>query len=258
MLRFKNLGSGSSGNATLVTASSGTTSTTVLVDCGLGIRDLERRAFEAGVLLADIDAIFITHEHSDHIGCARSLARKHRIPVWMSEGTHRGLREGDFEGLLRIAAHGQVIAVGDLRLHPFDVPHDAGEPLQLHCTDGDARLGILTDLGHVPPEVIEQLAGCGTVMLECNHDADLLAHGPYPWFLKKRVGGDFGHLANAAAAEAAVALQARGLRQVVAAHLSRQNNRPDLARASLASALGWPVDEIHVADQALGTAWLRA
>ncbi len=258
MLRFKNLGSGSSGNATLVHASSGVTSTTVLVDCGLGIRDLERRAALAGVLLADIDAIFITHEHSDHIGCARSLARKHRIPVWMSEGTHRGLREGDFEGLLRIAAHGQVIAVGDLRLHPFDVPHDAGEPLQLHCTDGDARLGILTDLGHVPPDVIEQLAGCGTVLLECNHDAELLANGPYPWFLKKRVGGDFGHLANAAAAEAAIALQARGLRQVVAAHLSRQNNRPDLARESLAGALGWPVDEIHVADQEQGTAWLRA
>ena len=258
MLRFKNLGSGSSGNATLVHASSGTTSTTVLVDCGLGIRALERRALEAGVLLADIDAIFITHEHSDHIGCARSLARKHRIPVWMSEGTHRGLREGDFEGLLRIAVHGQAIAVGDLRLHPFDVPHDAGEPLQLHCTDGDARLGLLTDLGHVPPEVIDQLAGCGTVLLECNHDADLLANGPYPWFLKKRVGGDFGHLANAAAAEAAIALQARGLKQVVAAHLSRQNNRPDLARESLARALGWEIEEIHVADQELGTDWLRA
>ena len=258
MLRFKNLGSGSAGNATLVHASSGTTATTLLVDCGLGIRALERRALEAGVALADIDAIFITHEHSDHIGCARSVARRHRIPVWMSEGTHRGLREDEFDGLLRITAHGQTIALGDLLLHPFEVPHDAGEPLQLHCTDGDARLGILTDLGHVPQGVITQLAGCGTVMLECNHDAEMLATGPYPWFLKKRVGGDLGHLANAAAAEAAIALQALGLRQVVAAHLSRQNNRPDLARSALAQALGWDEAAIHVADQDRGTAWLRA
>ena len=219
MLRFKNLGSGSAGNATLIHASSGTgAGTTVLVDCGLGIRALERRAAEAGV-----------------------LARKHRIPVWMSAGTHQGLREGDFEGLLHIAVHGQPIVVGDLRLHPFDVPHDAGEPLQLHCTDGDARLGILTDLGHVPPEVIEQLAGCGTVLLECNHDAEMLASGPY-----------------AVAAEAARALQASGLRQVVAAHLSRQNNRPELARRALSEALGWDEAAIHVADQDTGTGWLRA
>lgn len=258
MLRFKNLGSGSSGNATLVHASSGSVGTTLLVDCGLGIRTLERRAAEAGLLLSDLDAIFITHEHADHIGCARSLARKHRIPVWMSEGTHRGLREGDFDGLLHIASHAQVIDLGALQLHPFEVPHDAGEPLQLHCTDGDARLGILTDLGHVPPSVIEALAGCGTLMLECNHDAEMLAEGPYPWFLKKRVGGDFGHLANAAAAEAARTWLPLGLRQVVAAHLSRQNNRPDLARQALANALGCDLQDVHVADQETGTPWLRA
>jgi phosphoribosyl 1,2-cyclic phosphodiesterase len=258
VLRFKNLGSGSSGNATLVHASSGSLTTTLLVDCGLGIRTLERRAAEAGLLLSDLDAIFITHEHADHIGCARSLARRHRIPVWMSEGTHRGLRDGDFDGLLHIATHAQAIDLGALQLHPFEVPHDAGEPLQLHCTDGDARLGILTDLGHVPPSVIEALAGCGTLMLECNHDAEMLAEGPYPWFLKKRVGGDFGHLANAAAAEAARAWLPRGLRQVVAAHLSRQNNRPDLARQALAQALGCGLQDVHVADQETGTPWLRA
>jgi phosphoribosyl 1,2-cyclic phosphodiesterase len=130
--------------------------------------------------------------------------------------------------------------------------------LQLHCTDGDARLGILTDLGHVPSDVIEALAGCGTLMLECNHDAEMLAGGPYPWFLKKRVGGDFGHLANAAAAEAARAWLPRGLRQVVAAHLSRQNNRPDLAQQAMAQALGCSPQDVHVADQETGTPWLRA
>ncbi len=258
MLRFRSLGSGSSGNATLVHARSGTTATTLLVDCGLGVRALERRAAQAGVALADVDAIFITHEHSDHIGCARSVARRYRIPVWMSAGTHQALREQDFDGLLRIAVDGDPITLGDLRIDPFAVPHDAAEPLQLRCTDGDARLGILTDLGHVPPPVLAQLAGCRSVLLECNHDAGMLESGPYPWFLKRRVGGDWGHLANAAAAEAVRALAPLGLQQVVAAHLSRKNNQPALAREAVAGALGCAPGEVHVADQEEGTGWLDA
>ncbi len=258
MLRFKSLGSGSSGNATLVHARSGTTSTTLLIDCGLGVRALERRAAQAGVALEDVDALFITHEHSDHIGCARSVARRYRIPVWMSAGTHQALREQDFDGLLRIAVDGQPITIGDLQLDPFAVPHDAAEPLQLRCTDGQARLGVLTDLGHVPEAVIAQLAGCRTVLLECNHDAEMLASGPYPWFLKQRVGGDWGHLANAAAAEVVRALRPLGLQQVVAAHLSQKNNHPDLAREAVATALGCAPAEVAVADPENGTDWLQA
>ncbi|MFD0666432.1 MBL fold metallo-hydrolase [Ramlibacter sp. MAHUQ-53] len=258
MLRFKSLGSGSSGNATVVEATSGNVTTRLLVDCGLGIRRLDRALAEAGLAAADLDAIFVTHEHSDHIGCARALALRERLPVHMSAGTHAGLRERDFDGLLRVAADGQAIDLGALRVMPFDVPHDAREPLQLHCTDGDARLGILTDLGHVTAHVLAHLAGCGSLLLECNHDAQMLASGPYPWFLKRRVGGDWGHLANAAAAEAARTLQARGLRQVVAAHLSEKNNTPDLARTALAEALGAAPQDIHVATASAGCAWLRA
>ncbi len=258
MLRFKNLGSGSSGNATLVQAREGSSLTHLLVDCGLGLRDLSRRLGAAGLLAEQIDALFITHEHADHIGSARALALRQRIPVWMSAGTYAAIGEPDFEGLLQIARDGEAIAVGNLQVTPFTVPHDAREPLQLHCTDGASRLGILTDLGHVTSHVMSHLAGCGTLLLECNHDSGMLANGPYPHFLKRRVGGDWGHLANHAAAETAAALVSTGLRQVVAAHLSKINNHPSLARSALADALGCEPQEVHVADAASGSHWLDA
>ncbi|WBY02718.1 MBL fold metallo-hydrolase [Ramlibacter tataouinensis] len=257
MLRFKSLGSGSSGNATVVQARSGSTTSHLLVDCGLGIRQLDKRLGQAGMLAEQIDAIFITHEHADHIGCARSLALRERIPVWMSEGTWLGLGQPDFDGLLRIAGDSASFEVGALQVRPFTVPHDAREPLQLACTDGATQLGVLTDLGHATAHVLEQLAGCATVLLECNHDPQLLQGGSYPWFLKKRVAGDWGHLANEEAAAIAQALLGRGLRQVVAAHLSEQNNRPELARAALEAALGTAV-EVHIADGPSGSGWLAA
>jgi phosphoribosyl 1,2-cyclic phosphodiesterase len=256
MLRFRNLGSGSSGNATVVEGRSGTGVTRLLVDCGLGIRQLEQRLGSAGLAADDIDAIFITHEHSDHIGCARQLALRHRIPVWMSRGTHAGARETDFGDLLRHAGDGASIALGSLCVMPFTVPHDAREPLQLRCSDGDASLGILTDLGHATDHVLAHLTGCHALLLECNHDPGLLAASSYPPFLKKRVGGQHGHLSNAASAEIASALQHPGLRYVVAAHLSRENNRPELVRAALAQALGRLPADIGVADPFIGTDWI--
>lgn len=256
MLRFRNLGSGSSGNATVVEGRSGNGVTRLLVDCGLGIRQLEQRLGGAGLAADDIDAIFITHEHSDHIGCARQLALRHRIPVWMSRGTHAGARDTDFGDLLCHAGDGVSIAMGSLCVMPFTVPHDAREPLQLRCTDGDASLGILTDLGHATDHVLQRLAGCQALLLECNHDSELLAASSYPAFLKKRVGGKHGHLSNAASAQIASALRHRGLATVVAAHLSRENNRPELARAALAQALDCAPADIGVADPLTGTDWL--
>ena len=151
-----------------------------------------------------------------------------------------------------------AIDLGALQLRPFTVPHDAREPLQLSCTDGDARLGVLTDLGHPTAHVIGQLAGCGSLLLECNHDPGLLAASNYPPFLKRRVGGDWGHLANEAAGRIAQALQAHGLKQVVAAHLSEQNNRPQLAREAVAGALGCGASDIDVAHATTGTEWMTA
>lgn len=258
MIRFKSLGSGSTGNATVVQASGDGQVTHLLIDCGLGIRQMDRRLAMAGMAAGQIDAIFITHEHSDHVGCARQLALRERIPVWMSHGTWSAIGKPDLEGLLRIACDEVDIEVGAMQVLPFTVPHDAREPLQLTCGDGNRRLGVATDMGHASNHVLERLAGCETLLLECNHDPELLAASGYPPFLKRRVAGAYGHLANGAAAALAAALRPRGLSQVVAAHLSQQNNRPELAREALAAALGCAPADIHVADADSGCGWLTA
>ena len=258
MLRFKSLGSGSSGNATIVQARGGTGITHLLVDCGLGLTQLDKRLRQAGMLADQIDAIFVTHEHGDHIGCARQLALRERIPVYMSHGTYMAIGAPDFDGLLRIACDSLPFEIGALQVRPFTVPHDAREPLQLTCSDGDLRLGLLTDLGHATAHVLEQLAGCQSLLLECNHDPQMLADSIYPPFLKRRVAGAWGHLANEAAAAIALAIQPRGLRQVMAAHLSEQNNRPEVVRRVLASTLGCAEADILVADGPNGSGWLSA
>ena len=275
MLRFKNLCSGSTGNATLVEAQTGYGGLGVsrlLVDCGLGLQRITAALDAAGVAPAELDAIFITHEHGDHMGCVLQLASRYSIPVWASRGTHAAILEirkkqearlgrqttlaPDFEDLVRIAQDTCAAEVGGLQFTPFTVPHDAREPLQLSCTDGASKLGILTDLGHATPHVLEQLSVCHALLLESNHDTDMLAKSSYPAFLKSRVGGDFGHLSNAAAADILSKLQHNGLRHVAAAHLSQQNNHPALAQSSLATVLGCLPAEVMVATADLGTPWL--
>ncbi len=254
MLRFKSLGSGSTGNATLIEVT-GRKPTRLLVDCGLGLRQLSARLAEAGLADDAIDAIFITHEHSDHIGCARQFALRHRVPVWMSRGTCEGIGSPDFDGLLQTARDGQAIDLGDLQIMPFTVPHDAREPLQLTCTDGAAKLGVLTDLGHATAHLLAHLADCDALLLECNHDTELLSQSAYPPFLKKRVGGRFGHLSNDAAAAIAQSVAHAGLKCLVAAHLSQQNNRPDLVQQAMGEVMGSRA-EVVVAHATTGTRWI--
>lgn len=255
-MRFKNLASGSTGNATVVEGCSGSEVRRLLIDCGLGIRQLQARLAQAQLQIEDLNAVFITHEHSDHIGCTQTLALRYRIPVWMSEGTHAALGYPDFDGLLRVARDMEAIDMGTFQALPFTVPHDAREPLQLRCSDTKMQLGVLTDLGHASPHVLEQLKNCDALMIEANHDPDMLDASRYPPFLKRRVAGPYGHLANSAAAEILRAVQHSGLRCVVAAHLSAKNNTVDLAQQTLALALGWTTDKIQVASPVHGTEWL--
>ena len=257
MLRFRSLGSGSTGNATLVEAGSGGHTTRLLIDCGFGLRHLEARLARAGLAPTDISAIFITHEHGDHIGCAHSFSRRHDVAVWMSEGTWLASGARDYEGRIFFARDSEAIAIGELQLRPFTVPHDAREPLQLRCSDGARHLGILTDLGHATPHVITQLEGLDALLLEFNHDSELLAGSSYPPFLKQRVGGKWGHLSNDAAAAIAAALSHASLRHLVAAHLSEQNNRPEIVRAMMAQVLGADANEMLTANAAEGTPWLE-
>jgi phosphoribosyl 1,2-cyclic phosphodiesterase len=258
-MRFCSLGSGSTGNATLVEASSGVTTTRVLIDCGFSLRELELRLARAGVVVEQLDAVFITHEHGDHVGCATTLAQRHGVPLWMSHGTWRAIGAPDCtlaSGPPNFARDGQAITVGNLELYPFTVPHDAMEPLQLRCSDGASKLGILTDVGSITTHLLDSLRGCDALLLECNHDAAMLAQSNYPASLKARIGGRLGHLANHTAAQILAQLPTSTLHHLVAAHLSERNNRPALAREALARVCGAAAQDIVVADPDLGFGWL--
>ena len=255
-MRFCSLGSGSTGNATVVEARSGVSTSRLLIDSGFSLRELDLRLARAGLRPDDIDAVFVTHEHGDHIGCAVTFARRHGMALWMSRGTWRAIGEPESDGLLQFARDGQAIAVGDLQVIPYTVTHDAQEPLQLRCSDGARHLGVLTDVGSITPHLVANLQGCDALLLECNHDTGLLAASRYPAFLKERIGGRFGHLSNDTAAQILDACRHAGLRHLVAAHLSERNNRPDLARAALARVCGAAPADIVVADPTLGFDWL--
>lgn len=256
-MRFCSLGSGSSGNATVVEARSGATTSRLLIDCGFSLRELESRLQRAGLEVDELDAVFVTHEHGDHVGCATTLARRHGLPLWMSRGTWRAIGEPELApGLLNFARDGQAIAIGDLQLAPCTVPHDAQEPLQLRIGDGARHLGVLTDIGSITPHVVEHLQRCDALLLECNHDFELLARSRYPASLKARIGGRLGHLSNDTATQILAACMHDGLQHLVAAHLSLENNRPDLARAALGATFGGTGQEIVVADPKLGFDWL--
>jgi phosphoribosyl 1,2-cyclic phosphodiesterase len=257
VIRFCSLGSGSSGNATLVEATSGITTTRLLIDAGFSLRELELRLARAGLEPCDIDAVFVTHEHSDHVGCALTLAERHGVSIWMSRGTWRAIGATVMPAHLRFARDGEIIEMGDLELRPFTVAHDAAEPLQLRCSDGRACLGVLTDLGSLTEHMRENIAGCDALILECNHDDALLAASRYPPSLKARIGGRYGHLSNALALELLGGGIAARLKHLVAAHLSRENNSPALVRSALAGAWGSRPEDLVVADPAHGFAWLR-
>lgn len=255
-MRFCSLGSGSAGNAWVIESRSGTTASRVLVDCGFSLRELDMRLARAGLAADDLDAIFVTHEHGDHIGSALALSRRRQIPIWMSRGTwHAIAAVGLPDGLLHFARDGEAITVGDLELRPFTVPHDAQEPLQLTCGDGARRLGILTDAGSCTAHLLAHLRGCDALVIECNHDREMLAHSRYPASLKARIGGPHGHLSNDAAAQILAACRHSALGHIVAAHLSEQNNTPRHAALALASACGAAADEITIATARTGTPW---
>jgi len=257
VIRFCSLGSGSGGNAMLVEASGGITVTRVLVDCGFALRELAVRLARAGLAPSDLDAVFVTHEHGDHVGCAAALARRHGLPVWMSRGTWRAIGAPALPGGVHFARDGEPIAIGDVQLLPYTVPHDAHEPLQPCFTDGARRLGVLTDAGSITPHLLDHLRGCDALLLECNHDRAMLAASRYPASLKSRIGGRFGHLANDTSACILAACVHAGLKHVVAAHLSLENNRPELALAALAAACGASASELRAAGPSWGFDWIE-
>ena len=251
-MRFASLGSGSSGNALLVEVGA----TRVLLDCGFGTTELKARLARLHLTPQDLDAVVVTHEHEDHAGGVPRLARKFGIPVFLTYGTMcaMGPAGGAMPDVTIIDSHAPF-EIGDVEVRPFPVPHDAREPAQFVFSDGSACLGVLTDVGSTTPHVAKMLSGLEGLVIECNHDRAMLADGPYPPRLKERIGSRLGHLDNDTAAELVRGLDCSRLAHLVAAHLSQQNNTPDLARAALAGALGCAPDWIAVATQDSGFAW---
>jgi len=251
-MRFAALASGSRGNA-LIVESGGTR---VMLDCGLAPRETERRLARLALEPGDVDAILVTHEHSDHADGALEFAGRHRITVYLTHGTWRAIADGQrLDERVRIIDSHARFAIGAVAVQPFPVPHDAREPAQFVFSDGARRIGVLTDTGTSTPHIEAMLTGCEALVLECNHDARMLADGSYPAWLKSRIGGAFGHLANDAAARLLGAIDARRLQHIVAAHLSQENNTPDLARGALAGALNCDPAWIGVAGQEDGFDW---
>lgn len=250
-MRFASLGSGSRGNAMVVEAGA----TRVLVDCGFGPRVLATRLARLGLAPADIDAILVTHEHGDHVGGINRCAARYGYDVFMTHGTFGAAGQAAAGIRVRRIDSHTAFAVGDLEIRPFPVPHDAREPVQFVFSDGNRRLGLLTDSGHVTPHVVDMFAASDALVIECNHDADMLARGNYPRSLKQRIAGPFGHLDNLAAAGLLAALDCSRLQHVVAAHLSEQNNTPQLACMALAGALGCGAEWVGAASQDEGFAW---
>ena len=253
-LRFASIGSGSKGNCLVAEVGS----TRVLLDCGLSPRETEKRLARIGLAPADIAGILVTHEHDDHAGQAYPFAALHRIPVWLTYGTQAALAEsGKVPGEVetRSIDGRTAFAIDGIEVRPYTVPHDAREPVQFVFSDGAFRLGVLTDIGASTAHVEATLSGCDALVLECNHDLDMLWAGDYPKWLKERISGPFGHLDNGSSERLLAALDRSRLKHVIAAHLSHQNNRPELARQALARAMGCAADWIGLSTQEDGFAW---
>jgi len=252
MMRFASLGSGSEGNGLIVEAGV----TRVLVDCGFNVTETVRRLARLGLEPADLQAVLITHEHDDHAGGVARFARRYQLPVYLTYGTLAalGTRSSMMPRLSLIDSH-TAFVIGDLEVHPYPVPHDAREPCQFVFSDGDRRLGLLTDTGDSTAHIERMLSGLDALVLECNHDLELLMNGPYPHTLKRRISGRYGHLDNHTAARIISGIDCSRLQHFVAAHLSAQNNTPDLARAATAAALKCETSWITVATQADGLGW---
>ncbi|HUK43446.1 MAG TPA: MBL fold metallo-hydrolase [Candidatus Bathyarchaeia archaeon] len=242
MVSVRVLASGSKGNCALVASSR----TRLLVDAGLSCRELLRRLLLCGEDPASVDAVLITHEHADHIAGLRVLARRLKVPIYLTGATYQ-----EYQRCARDAAGQRVslerhepfragagFQVGDISVLPFTIPHDAADPVGFTFHVEGIKLGICTDLGYMPASVRDHLRGCQVLMIESNHDLELLRGGPYPWSVKQRVMSRVGHLSNDALADFLTTDYDGSAEFLILAHLSEQNNHPEIARMTAERALG--------------------
>jgi phosphoribosyl 1,2-cyclic phosphodiesterase len=253
-MRFASLGSGSAGNSMVIEQGK----TRLLLDCGFSVKDTMSRLARLSLMPEEITGILITHEHDDHAKGAFKLAEKLNIPVWLSYGT-KVMTERYLPKLstleIKVLDSHTKFEIQDIEVAPFPVPHDAREPTQFTFTNGKYKLGVLTDVGGSTPHIENMLDGCHALVLECNHDMSMLENGPYSYALKKRVGGNLGHLDNSSAAQLLEKIDTKQLKHIVAAHLSTKNNTEFLAKKALSQVLNCDPSWIGVATQSEGFAW---
>ncbi len=235
-LRFTVLASGSTGNATVVS----TDSATILVDVGLSGKKIEELMQQRGISGSDLDAVFITHEHSDHIKGLGALARKFDLPVYANEKTWAAMHKhvGELSDRQRKVLHtDSAMEIADLRIESYAISHDAAEPVGYIFQADGLKLGLATDMGYMSHKVMDRLRGSDVLVLEANHDIEMLRMGRYPWNIKRRILGDTGHLSNESAGEALCRLLSGDTRRVYLAHLSQQHNLMDLAKLTVNTVL---------------------
>ena len=236
------LASGSRGNTALVRSSN----TKILVDAGVSCRETFKRMKAAGDDPHSLSGIVITHEHSDHVSGLAVLARKLNVPVFMTGATHqawsRAMRDADGErpqlGKLEVFSSGHTFVVGDISVLPFTIPHDAADPVGFAFRTEGVKIGVATDLGYLPASVCDHLRGCDLLVIESNHDLEMLRVGSYPWSVKQRVMSRVGHLSNDALAQFFANDYDGHASYLVLAHLSEENNHPEVARRAAEKALG--------------------
>lgn len=228
MIRISTLFSGSSGNCTLVQSET----TAILIDCGRNCKAVCAGLTEKGLELSDISAIFVTHEHRDHISALDVMMRKKAIPIHVTSPSACELCRGRSAAENAVVHQGLIFeeTVGDMTIRSFPLPHDSAAHVgyRIECADGDCA-AVATDMGYVTMEAFKNLCGCRQVVLEANHDINMLKHGPYPYQLKMRILSRFGHLSNVDCGELCLGLAENGTKAVLLAHLSGENNTPDKA-----------------------------
>ncbi len=251
-LRFASLGSGSRGNAVLVESDS----TLVMVDCGFTLKAVEQRLNNLDKNPKDIQALLVTHEHSDHIKGVPPFVRQYGIPAWMTHGTAESLTAENLTNICKFNCE-QTLTIGSLTVQPFPVPHDAREPVQFIFSSEHRKLGMLTDTGHITPHIAERLANCDALAIECNHDAETLLNGAYPETLKARISSSYGHLNNDQVVGLLEIVNHEALQWVMALHLSEKNNSPDLVCKALAKSLAPQSQALHIAEQNQPSEWIE-
>lgn len=252
-MRLAFLGSGSRGNGTLLEADGHR----LLIDCGFSVRDATRRAAQLDVDLASLNAILVTHEHSDHSSGVAALSRQFRIPVYMTHGT---CASGRIDGCAAIHCFDadSEWSLGPFRIRAVAVPHDAREPVQYCVESAGQRVGVLTDLGSATPHVCRAFDDCDALVLEFNHDRQMLSAGPYPPALKRRVGGDWGHLSNDQALALLQQLDLQRLQTLVIAHMSEKNNHRSVVEGLLEQHLPELLPRTRWAEQDQALDWIAA